>query len=334
MKSITLIIMLVMSFASMAGNFTYNRLHRLYEQDPWKCVRVSERYMSRTPDKASPYYFASAVYREKSKKHGEIKTRYMMMSKSLRYATKFEELEDLDLMTRVNWGAYVLLLREDADALIMELDSNDLSGLSESLGKKNEHLAYLHNAILIVDVEPSVSTTVVADNVTVTNEQVAIENHESAGYFGLASGNEVAPSYNKIQEQELLKLINEERKELFMSPLKWDESLARAARYHATDMAQQDYFMHESYDRIDGQLVEISDAETRIRRFEDKDRVYAENIAAGSMTAKSALLKWIGNDADYDVMFDESNRSVGIGIAYDPNSAYGYYWVLVVSGRE
>ena len=333
MKNVTLLIALMMSFASVAGNFTYNRLHRLYQEDQWKCVRVSERYMSRTPDKASPYYFASAVYREKSKTHGEIKTRFMMLSKSLRYATKFEELEDLDLMTRVNWGAYVLLLREDADALALELDSNDLSGLGESLAQKNDYLAQMHNAIIIIDAEPSVSATVIADNVTVTDEQAAIENNESAGYFGLPSGNEVAPSYNKIQEQELLKLINEEREALFMSPLKWDESLARAARYHATDMAQQDYFMHESYDRLDGQLIEVANAETRIRRFEDKDRVYAENIAAGSMTAKSALLKWIGNDTDYDVMFDESNRSVGIGIAYDPDSAYGYYWVLVV-GRK
>lgn len=333
-NGILLIAVLLLSFVSTAGNRSYKRLNRLYSEDRWRCLRVAEKYIKRLPDNSDPYYFASAVYKEKSKTHGQIKTRYMMMSKSIRYATKFENLKDLDMMSRVNWGAYILELERDTKSLISDLDQENLSDLGDRLGEKCDDLMYLHESVEI----PEETINIVADSGDNSSEENTQENSaspdEQAGYFGLASGQEVAPSANKIQEQELLKLINEEREALFMSPLKWDESLARAARYHANDMAQQNYLMHESYDLIDGQLILVADADRRIGQFQSKSNVYGEAIAGGTTTAKSTLLRWIGQDEEYDVLFSEDNKAVGIGLAYDPDSDYGYYWVLVVAERK
>lgn len=334
MKNLSLLIAaMFVSLAASAGDWTYNRLERLHESDPWKCVDLSKKIMKRSPDKASPFYFASSVYKEKQKKHGQIKSRYMMMSKALRYATQFEELENLDMMSRVNWGAYVLQLRDDTDALILDLDSSDLSDLAENLDEKCDHLLLLHNKILIIeDSDAGFSSSPIAEN---NSEEIETPtNHESAGYFGLASGNEVAPSANKIQEQKLMDFINAERTELFMKELKWDNDLARAARYHANDMAGQDYTMNDSYDRVDGQLVFIADASERIGQFQSKSNVYQQDIAAGTLTAEATYLKWIGNDAAYNMLFNEENRAVGIGLAHDPNSPYGYYWVIVLGEKR
>lgn len=327
-----LVILLLIGSPVLAGDWTYNRLNRIYETDAWRCVHVSERIMKRAPDKPSPFYFASAVYNEKQKKHGQIRTRYMMMSKSLRYATKFEEHGDLDLMSKVNWGAYVLKLEDDTDKLIRQLDSSDYHHLADNLDEKCDNLMLLHNKIIIIE-DPNEG---LADNSQQGNESSELEtpmNYEGAGYFGLASGNEVAPSSNKIQEQQLLELINEERRALFMKELKWDDDLARAARYHANDMAGQEYTMNDSYDRIDGQLVFIADAQERISQFQRRKNVYQQDISAGTSSAQNTLQKWMGSDESFDKLFNEENRSVGIGLLHDPNSPYEYYWVIVLGEK-
>lgn len=335
MKNLTLLIAaLFISMAASAADWTYNRLNRLHDSDPWRCVHVSQRIMKRAPEKPSPFYFAAAVYNEKQKTHPTIKTRYMMMSKSLRYATKFEELGDLDMMSKVNWGAYVLKLRTDTDALILDLDESDLSRLADKLDKKCDDLLLLHKKVLIVeDPNEGLASTELPNSNNEEIENETPENHEGAGYFGLATGNEVAPSANKIQEQKLLEMINEERQALFMKELKWNNDLARAARYHANDMAGQEYTMNDSYDRIDGQLVFIADAQERISQFQKKKNVYQQDISAGTTSAENTFLKWVGSDDAYNKLFNEDNRSVGIGLAHDPNSPYEYYWVIVLGEK-
>ncbi|MCR9174257.1 MAG: CAP domain-containing protein [bacterium] len=335
MKNLTLLIAaLFLSMAATAGDWTYNRLNRIYESDPWRCVDVSKRIMKRAPEKASPFYFASAIYNEKQKTHPTMKTRYMMMSKSLRYATKFEELGDLNIMSTVNWGAYVLKLRDDTDALMLDLDSSDLSYLADKLDRKCDHLLLLHKKVIIVEGADAALASSPAEsegNESIEHETPA--DHENAGYFGLATGNEVAPSANKIQEQKLLEMINEERRALFMKELKWNNDLARAARYHANDMAGQEYTMNESYDRVDGQLIFIADAQERISQFQRKNNVYQQDISAGTSSVENTFQKWIGSDDSYNKLFNEDNRSVGIGLVHDADSPYGYYWVIVLGEK-
>ena len=108
MKNLTsALIVLSISFTTMADNWPHKRLDRLYESNPSKCLAVSKRYIKFLPDNPVAYYYASMVYRDKSKTHLENKTRYMMMSKSIGYAMKFENFEDMDLENKLKWEGYL-----------------------------------------------------------------------------------------------------------------------------------------------------------------------------------------------------------------------------------
>ena len=230
-------------------------------------------------------------------------------------------------------------LAEDTDALISELDNIDLANLGDRLAIKHQKMVDNRDEIILIADNsglPPVSYPVSSGSqASAPTEEGAVEpdNSEKKGYYGLAHGREMTPSYNKIQESLLLDLINEEREALFMQPLKWEEDLARAARYHAHDMASQDYFLPETYDRIDGNLVEIADAETRNAQFYDKNKINDMNMASSSINADATFNQWLTFDEQYDVLFDESSKKVGIGLAYDPESSCGYYWVLITAKR-
>ena len=118
-----------------------------------------------------------------------------------------------------------------------------------------------------------------------------------------------------------------------MTPLKWKEDLGRAARYHAYDMATQDYFYSDSYDRIDGELVLVADEKLRNSQFHPRKHLNAQNIASGSINAIETYNQWLKYDKEYDVLFDEESKKVGIGVFYDLSSTRGYYWVLVTSKK-
>lgn len=64
------------------------------------------------------------------------------------------------------------------------------------------------------------------------------------------------PSSNGGYEWEVLRLVNQERTSRGLAPLKRVSSLDDAGRYHAKDMAQDNYFSHTSYDRSGGNLVQ------------------------------------------------------------------------------
>jgi uncharacterized protein YkwD len=47
-------------------------------------------------------------------------------------------------------------------------------------------------------------------------------------------------------ERQIHKLINNERKQYGLHPLAWDDTLARIARHHSSDMSTRKFFSHES----------------------------------------------------------------------------------------
>jgi len=75
------------------------------------------------------------------------------------------------------------------------------------------------------------------------------------------------PSSNEAYEQQVLERVNTVRADNGLPPLKRVPSLDDAGRYHATDMAQDDYFNHASYDRSGGNLVKACDWSARIQSY-------------------------------------------------------------------
>jgi len=73
-----------------------------------------------------------------------------------------------------------------------------------------------------------------------------------------------------VLERKIHDLINEQRIENGLSPLIWDENLAKIARYHSEDMARRNYFSHVS--------PEGEDLEARYKKFSYLCRISAGNL--------------------------------------------------------
>lgn len=118
----------------------------------------------------------------------------------------------------------------------------------------------------------------------------------------------------------LLKLHNDKRRaKCGSSSLSMTSGLNAAALYHADDMADENYFSHDSknpyvpwYERID--------------RFISRD-VGGENIAAGQTTAPEVFNDWVNSSGHYRNIMDCSFKYVGFGYAYNGTSDYDRYWV-------
>lgn len=136
---------------------------------------------------------------------------------------------------------------------------------------------------------------------------------------GLPTGREDFASMLAFGEREVVRLTNLERANLGLNPLVWDEKLARAARYHAADMAHDVYFDHASFDRKDGRLVRLGIEFARIRRFDGKGS--GENIALmPTDSAEEVVRRWMESRSHKENILNPAYRRVGVGFC-------GGYWV-------
>jgi len=84
-------------------------------------------------------------------------------------------------------------------------------------------------------------------------------------------------------EKRIHALINRERAAQRLSPLAWDDALARVARGHSKDMAGRDYFSHDSPDGRDFSFRYRQQGYTCAIRIGNTIHAGAENIALNSL---------------------------------------------------
>jgi uncharacterized protein YkwD len=109
------------------------------------------------------------------------------------------------------------------------------------------------------------------------------------------------------------------------APLIWDAKIAIAARGHAKDMADHNYFSHDSQDG---------------RNFVDRMTnagytgfATSENIAAGQQTPEDVMQTWLNSSGHCDDIMDAKTKEIGIGVAQNSSSKYGIYWVQDFGSR-
>lgn len=112
-------------------------------------------------------------------------------------------------------------------------------------------------------------------------------------------------------EKEVFRLTNEARAVAGLPALQWDENLAKAARHHASDMEVDDYFDHDTYDRINGQLVRICSAQERMGLFTPIGA--GENIAMGQRTADEVMQTWLASPPHRRGILRADIISIGVG---------------------
>ncbi len=120
-------------------------------------------------------------------------------------------------------------------------------------------------------------------------------------------------------KRECFRLQNEYRKKHGAKPLKWSDSLAKAAEKHAEDMAAKNYFSHDSINGIPW-FKRIQ----KVLGRRGRGIGLAENIAYGQDTADEVVRQWIDSPAHERNMRDKSMRKGGIGFAKRGNTEY---WV-------
>ena len=59
----------------------------------------------------------------------------------------------------------------------------------------------------------------------------------------------------------------------------------------------------------------------------------AENIAAGQKTGQEVMLRWKNSAGHYRNMMGHYEKA-GIGLLYQPQTQYRYYWVLMMGGKD
>ncbi len=99
-----------------------------------------------------------------------------------------------------------------------------------------------------------------------------------------------------------------------LSPLGWDAGAAEAARLHSQDMADQDYFEHQS---LDGR--------TPWDRMGAQGVVYhaaGENIVAGYRNGFTSYNGWVNSAGHRSNMLEPRFEKLGVGGGYNKNSVY------------
>lgn len=146
------------------------------------------------------------------------------------------------------------------------------------------------------------------------------------------TGEERIESIHASFEKEVLRLTNKERQKRGLSALKLDEKLAYAARYHAKDMAMENYFEHDSYDRKKNRLRKSCNIFERIGAFANYNYL-AENISAGQLTPEEVLKAWMKSPGHKKNILNKDMTLLGVGFYENEDSEYGVYWVQNFGGN-
>lgn len=118
-------------------------------------------------------------------------------------------------------------------------------------------------------------------------------------------------------QQQVLALVNQNRRKGGCGDLSLDRRLIFAAYGHAVDMARRGYFAHESLNG-DGAGDRVSEAGYRWQR-------YGENIARGQDSPYDVVDGWMHSPEHRENIMDCKLHQMGIGLAFSPDRTP--YWV-------
>lgn len=136
-----------------------------------------------------------------------------------------------------------------------------------------------------------------------------------------------APVWADETAETVLAIINEARAKAGCSALKLNSKLMAAAKIHARNMAEKDFFGHKGKDG--------SKPSSRAKRQGYSYHMYAENIAAGQSSAEEVARSWLASSGHRKNILTCKLKDTGIAVAYQSddepmdgnNKAFHYYWV-------
>ncbi|WP_259069748.1 CAP domain-containing protein [Mucilaginibacter sp. X4EP1] len=108
------------------------------------------------------------------------------------------------------------------------------------------------------------------------------------------------------------------------SPVVWNDNLEIAAKGHAYDMAEENYFSHTSKDgrNLEDRVVQAGYYFKGYRSF-----AVGENIAMGQQSIAEVMQGWIKSEGHCKNLMNPAFKEVGIAL-------YNNYWVQDFGGRQ
>lgn len=107
--------------------------------------------------------------------------------------------------------------------------------------------------------------------------------------------------------QQVLDLVNQERRRAGLPALRFQSQLAGAAQAHSNDMARNRFMGHRGSDG--------SSPFDRIRRYGYNFRAAGENVAAGHNSAQAVMSGWMNSSGHRKNILNPNFRDIGIGYA-------------------
>jgi len=144
-------------------------------------------------------------------------------------------------------------------------------------------------------------------------------------------GGEIASLVRADYEQQVVELVNDARADQGLPPLKSSEPLGQAARYHASDLGEDDYFSHDTYDRAGSDLDFVCDTWQRIETY--TPGANAENAAAGYTTPQEVMEAWLSSPGHQANILTTYSWEIGVGF-YEGSGSYYTYWVQDFGRRD
>jgi uncharacterized YkwD family protein len=126
-------------------------------------------------------------------------------------------------------------------------------------------------------------------------------------------------SANLSYEQKVVQLVNVERQKAGLQPLTLDSEISNVARTKSKDMADNNYFAHQS--------PTYGSAGDMLTKFGIRWSAWGENIASGQRTPESVVTAWMNSEGHRaNIMSPNFSR---IGVGYATNSSGTPYWTQV-----
>ncbi len=125
----------------------------------------------------------------------------------------------------------------------------------------------------------------------------------------------------KTVEQEVVNLVNAERKKQNLAPLAIDWQVSRVAQYKSEDMGNNNYFSHNS--PTYGSPFDM------LKSFKISYSYAGENIAKGQKTPQAVVDAWMNSQGHRENILNSKFTKIGIGY-YIKNGTV--YWTQMFIG--
>lgn len=108
--------------------------------------------------------------------------------------------------------------------------------------------------------------------------------------------------------------------------IKWNPRLAEAARNHAGNMADHDFFSHSGSNQ--------SSVAGRVDSAGYAWRSVGENIYAGKESSEEVVAGWLNSTGHCRNIMSPKFAEIGAACVSNPDSRYGTYWTLVLAAPQ